>query len=86
MRLGGVAVGRVQTAAKHSTLQGYPLALETEREQVEALSDALAAHGAPARAAIDAADELGEKDTVDLFTGISRGVDRYPRFVEAHLG
>jgi len=30
-------------------------------------------------------DELGDADTTDLFTEISRGVDKWLWFVEAHL-
>ena len=29
---------------------------------------------------------LADKDTADIFTEISRGVDKYLWFVEAHLG
>jgi starvation-inducible DNA-binding protein len=36
------------------------------------------------RSAIDKADKLGDKDTADLFTEISRDVDKYLWFVEAH--
>jgi DDE superfamily endonuclease len=46
----------------------------------------LAAYGKSARRAIDQTDELGDKDTADIFTEISRGVDKYLWFVEAHLG
>ena len=45
----------------------------------------LAAFGKLARAGIDRADKLGDKDTADLFTEISRGVDKWLWFVEAHL-
>jgi starvation-inducible DNA-binding protein len=37
-----------------------------------------------ARAAIDEADEAGDADTADLFTGVSRGIDKWLWFVEAH--
>jgi starvation-inducible DNA-binding protein len=37
------------------------------------------------RAAIADTDELGDADTADLFTGISRDVDKYLWFLEAHL-
>ena len=45
----------------------------------------MAAFGKLARASIDQADTLGDKDTADLFTEISRGVDKWLWFVEAHL-
>ena len=37
------------------------------------------------RAAIDESDKLGDADTADLFTQISRAVDKYLWFLEAHL-
>ena len=35
--------------------------------------------------AIDQSNELGDLDTADLFTEISRGIDKWLWFVEAHL-
>jgi DNA-binding ferritin-like protein len=40
----------------------------------------------PYSRAIDQTDELGDWDTADIFTEISRGVDKYHWFVEAHHG
>ncbi|MCC2629550.1 MAG: starvation/stationary phase protection protein Dps, partial [Thermomicrobiales bacterium] len=37
------------------------------------------------RAAIDEADEAGDKDTADLFTEISRELDKDLWFLQAHL-
>ena len=54
-------------------------------ESVEDHIDELAAFGAKVRAAIDATDKLGDADTADLFTGISRESDKYLWFLEAHL-
>jgi starvation-inducible DNA-binding protein len=51
---------------------------------VEALSSSLAAYGKKVRSAIDKTDKLGDKDTADIFTEISRDVDKYLWFVEAH--
>jgi len=52
---------------------------------VDALSAALADFGAKVRAGIDATARLGDADTADLFTGISRDNDKYLWFLEAHL-
>jgi starvation-inducible DNA-binding protein len=52
------------------------------RGHVEALSSVLAAFGKSVRKAIDDSDDL---DTADLFTEISRGIDKWLWFVEAHL-
>ena len=54
------------------------------KAHVAALSHALAKFGASARAAIDTAANLGDADTADLFTGVSRGVDKLLWMVEAH--
>ena len=55
------------------------------RSHVEALSSALAAFGTAVRKGIDQANELGDLDTADLFTEVSRGIDKWLWFVEAHL-
>jgi starvation-inducible DNA-binding protein len=82
--LGGTALGTLQTVSKSSSLTPYPTNISAGSEHVEALSSALAACGRSARAAIDAADELGDADTADLFTGVSRNLDKMLWFVEAH--
>jgi starvation-inducible DNA-binding protein len=43
---------------------------------VDALSAALAAFSTAARKAIDQTSELGDLDTADVFTEISRGIDK----------
>ena len=42
-------------------------------------------HANNMRAAIDEADEAGDKDTADLFTEISRELDKDLWFLQAHL-
>ena len=42
-------------------------------------------HANSMRAAIDEADEAGDKDTADLFTEISRELDKDLWFLQAHL-
>ena len=85
VQLGGVAEGTARMAAKRSSLAEYPAMAVDGRSHVEALSSALAAFGAAARKGIDQANELGDLDTADLFTEISRGIDKWLWFVEAHL-
>ena len=85
VQLGGIAEGTARTVAKRSSLAEYPALAVDGRSHVEALSSALAAFGAAARKGIDQANELGDLDTADLFTEISRGIDKWLWFVEAHL-
>lgn len=85
VQLGGVAEGTARAVAKRSSLVEYPAKAVDGRGHVEALSSALAAFGTAARKAIDQANELGDLDTADLFTEVSRGIDKWLWFVEAHL-
>lgn len=84
-QLGGVAEGTVRVAAARSRLEEYPLDIAEGSAHVQALSKALGAFGHEVRLAIDAADELDDADTADLFTEVSRGIDKLTWMVEAHL-
>jgi starvation-inducible DNA-binding protein len=83
--LGGTAYGTVRAVGSSTTLEAYPEDIFDGRAHVEALADALAAFGKNVRKAIDVAGKAGDADTSDLFTGISRDVDQYLWFLEAHL-
>jgi starvation-inducible DNA-binding protein len=85
VQLGGVAEGTARMAAKRSSLSEYPSNTVDGRSHVEALSSVLAAFGKSARKAINDANEFGDLDTADLFTEVSRGIDMWVWFVEAHL-
>jgi starvation-inducible DNA-binding protein len=82
--LGGTALGTVRIAASKSTLSEYPHEITDGDSHVEALSNALADFGKKVRTNIDQTDELGDVDTADLLTGISRAIDKSLWFVEAH--
>jgi len=83
--LGGVAEGTSPAVSKRTTMPPYPLAAVDWRQHVEAFSTALAHFAKFARAGIDESDKLGDKDTADLFTQVSRGTDQLLWMVEAHL-
>ena len=85
VELGGVALGTIQAVSKKSRLPGYPLDLVSGLKHVTVLSGALAKFGASTRDAIDHAATAGDADTADLFTEVSRGVDKLLWLVEAHL-
>ena len=85
VQLGGVAEGTARMVAKRSSLSEYPANASDGRSHVEALSSVLAAFGKAARKAIGEANDLRDLDTADLFTEVSRGIDKWLWFVEAHL-
>jgi starvation-inducible DNA-binding protein len=85
VQLGGIAEGTARMVAKRSSLPEYPLSATDGRSHVKALSSALAAFGKSARKGIEEANELADLDTADLFTEVSRGIDKWLWFVEAHL-
>lgn len=83
--LGGVAMGTTRIAAASSRLPELPHDLVDGMPLVALVADQYAVVGASTRKAIDQADQLGDKDTADLFTGISRLLDQSLWFLEAHL-
>jgi len=72
-------------AAAATTLEEHPEDAIAGMDSVETIADRLAAYGAAVRAAIDTAVELEDQDTADLFTEVSRAIDKDLWFVEAHL-
>jgi starvation-inducible DNA-binding protein len=83
--LGGYATGTVRMSAGNSALPEYPTDAVDGPEHVRALVERFAAYAASTRAGIVTADEAGDQSTADLFTEISREVDKSLWFLEAHL-
>jgi len=85
VQLGGVANGTLSAMSARSTLAPYSLDIIDGRDHVIALAGGLATFGRGVRAASDAAGTVGDADTADLFTEVSRAADKMLWFVEAHL-
>ena len=83
--LGGYANGTARMAAASSTLPEFPTDITDGMDYVKAVAARVAAFTNSARAAIDETDKLGDANTADLFTEISRCADKYLNFLEAHL-
>jgi starvation-inducible DNA-binding protein len=83
--LGGTAHGTIATVSRMTTLKQYPVDIVEGAHHVEALSNAVADFGAKVRKAIDESARAGDADTSDLFTGVSRELDKDLWFLEAHL-
>jgi starvation-inducible DNA-binding protein len=82
--LGGTALGTIRVAAQKSSLSEYPLEITDGTAHVDALSTALADFSKRVRQDIDTTDKMGDAVTADLFTNISKNIDKYLWFVEAH--
>ena len=83
--LGGLAMGTARIAAADSILPEYPYDIVSGEEHITALAERFAAYASHIRTAIDQTDELGDADTADLYTEISRTIDKRLWFLEAHL-
>lgn len=84
-QLGGTARGTTQAVAQETRLAPYPLDTYAIADHIAALIDRYAAYGNAVRQNIDDTDEAGDAGTSDLFTEISRGVDKQLWFLEAHV-
>ena len=83
--LGRVAEGTVQIVSRRSELPEYPVTIAEWTAHVDAMRAALATFGKAARRAIDETTEMKDADTADLFTEVSRGIDKLLWMVEAHV-
>ena len=81
--LGEIARGTTQDAGR-STLPPYPAEIRAVPEHLAALAERLAALGDAVRKNIDEADEAGDAATADIFTALSRDLDKWLWFIEAH--
>lgn len=85
VQLGGTANGTSRMVAAGTTLPEYPDKLTAQQRTLQTVADRIALVGKSVRVGIDQADELGDVDTADLLTGVSRGLDKNLWFVESHL-
>lgn len=83
--LGGYATGTVRMAAASSTLPEFPTNITAGMDYVKAVVERVSAFSNSAREASDRTAKLGDANTADLFTEISRCADKYLYFLEAHL-
>jgi starvation-inducible DNA-binding protein len=84
VQLGGIAEGTVRVSAARSQLDEYPLAVAEGTSHISGVVTALSTFAHEVRGTITEADDLDDADTADLFTEISRGIDKWLWFVEAH--
>ena len=82
--LGGQARGTSQAVVSETDLEPYPADAQHQSRHVEALKERFMAFGASLRRSIEAAGDAGDEDTADLFTEVSRAVDKDAWFIGAH--
>ena len=85
VQLGGTALGTTQTTAKGTSLKPYPTDIYAIPDHLHALIDHYGNAANNVRASIDQAAEAGDADTADIFTEVSRGLDKALWFLEAHI-
>lgn len=83
--LGGTANGTVRQSSSTSTLPEYPTKAGRGMDAVEAVAERVALYAASTRRAMEESEDLGDTSTNDLFTEVSRQVDKDLWFLEAHL-
>jgi starvation-inducible DNA-binding protein len=83
VQLGGYARGTTRMAAAATKLPEWPTDLDSEEEFVKAIAERFGLVANSIRDAIDTAAKLGDADTADLFTNISRDLDKSLWMLEA---
>lgn len=85
VQLGGIAAGTTQATAGATSLSPYPVDATAQNDHVKAVSDRLGAFAKGCREGVDEADNAGDAITADIFTSVTRAVDKDHWFVGAHL-
>lgn len=83
--LGGVATGTVREAAAKSGLKEADLTASDGASMLKFLVHNVAHHANALREAVQGASDLGDAITADLFTQVTRELDKDLWFLEAHL-
>ena len=84
-QLGGVAEGTVQRVKVRTHLPEYPLDIHKSHDHLKAVATSLANFGRHLRKSIKDAAGLSDDDTADLYTQVSREVDKNLWFIESFL-
>lgn len=84
-QLGGTAVGTSQGVTDATGLPPYPTDIYAIADHLAALIDRFALYANAIRTGIDEATDAGDPATADIFTEVSRGVDKQLWFLEAHV-
>ncbi len=82
--LGGIARGTAEVVSDQTTMTPYPVEEKEIQIHIEALRERFLDVGEKVRAALEEAGEIGDDDTEDLFTEVSRQIDKDAWFIGAN--
>ncbi len=83
-QLGGTARGTLQEVGRETSLKPYPTDIYAIADHLHELIVRYSACANAVRKNIDDTDDAGDRDTADLLTEVSRGLDKQLWFLEAH--
>lgn len=83
--LGGTALGTIGQTVKNTALREYPIDIFSAKDHLEHLTHNIAILGELVRDHMDAAEELDDMGTNDIYVELSRFLDKNLWFLEAHL-
>lgn len=84
VQLGGVAMGTTQSVAGSTSLPPYPTDIHSIKDHVQELVIRYGQVANSVRSSIDEADEVGDANTADILTAVSRDLDKALWFLQAH--
>ena len=82
--LGGTAMGNLPTVMQQSNIAEYPTDIFSAADHVSATTERLGKGAEHMRASIKVAADAGDSATEDLFTEVTRVLDKQRWFIEAH--
>jgi starvation-inducible DNA-binding protein len=84
-QLGGTALGTIQAVNSATTLPAYPTDIHSTEGHLKALAERYGQVANSVRKAVSESEDAGDDDSADIFTEVSRGLDKQLWFLEAHL-
>lgn len=84
-QLGGTVLGTTQAVASGTSVKPYPVDIFAIEDHLTALIERFGTVANAIREAIDTVDEAGDQTTADIFTEVSRTLDKNLWFLESHV-
>lgn len=85
VQLGGIAEGSLQAVSRHSKITAHAVTSHQGNHYLETLSAAFVHYTRSTKRLIDEATAQNDTVTADMFTEITRGLDKHKWFIQAHL-